>query len=109
MNRIEIDLLLKKLFLLIILEVSFEILYINFLKLFSISNTLLTLILDKSLFFIFVFILNSKLTKIQIPFSLHLNTIEIKNLIGITAVLFLIGLLHPQNLISAWVVSRLHN
>lgn len=105
MNRIEIDLLLKKLFLLIILEVSFEILYINFLKFFSISNNLLTLILNKSLFFIFVFILNSKLTKIEIPFSLHLNTIKRKNLIGITEVLFLIGLLHPQNLISALVVG----
>jgi membrane protease YdiL (CAAX protease family) len=105
MNKTTDQKLVNKLCLVIFFELLFELLAINFLKAISEYNNLIFLALSKSLFLILLIILNKKLTRQQIPFSLKLNR-EQQKLIGVLiAGLVLIGLINKKNILMAITIG----
>ena len=97
--------LIKHLFLVLFIEVSFEILFINILKILNIPSNLYTLTLDKVIFFILLLFLNNKLTKQNVHFSVKVDNNGKKYIFMIFVVLLLIGLTHINTFFEATIIG----
>ncbi|KGO32613.1 CPBP family intramembrane glutamic endopeptidase (plasmid) [Oenococcus alcoholitolerans] len=97
--------IIKRLLLVLIFEVLYELFAINILREINEYNNLLFLFLDKCLFLILLIILNTKLTKQSVPFSLKLNEKQ-RNYVSIFAIiLFLISFINEKNFLSAVTIG----
>ncbi|MFT8466514.1 MAG: CPBP family intramembrane glutamic endopeptidase [Liquorilactobacillus satsumensis] len=86
-------------------EVIFEFLGINILKGINESNNLFFLFFDKCLFLILLIILNAKLTRQKIPFSLKLNKEQRNLVLTLITALIIIGVMNEKNFLAAFTIG----
>ncbi|WP_153384956.1 type II CAAX prenyl endopeptidase Rce1 family protein [Companilactobacillus halodurans] len=97
--------LVKNLLYVLLIQLAFEITFINILNLFNISSSLPTLVIDKVLFLGLLFFLNNKFTKKRIPFSIKLSINERKCVFLIFLILAILGLTNIQNFLDAFIIG----